>query len=30
MECLGKINSGDELPVTFKRNGESKTVTVKF
>lgn len=30
MECLGKINSGDELPVTFKRNGETKTVTVKF
>ncbi len=30
MECLGKINPGDELPVTFKRNGESKTITVKF
>lgn len=30
MECLGKINAGDELPVTFKRNGEIKTVTVKF
>ena len=30
MECLGKINGGDELPVTFKRNGETKTVNVKF
>ncbi len=30
MECLSKINSGDELPVTFKRNGEEKTVMVKF
>jgi S1-C subfamily serine protease len=30
MECLGKINSGDELPVTFKRKGELITVTVKF
>jgi len=30
MECLGKINSGDEIPVTFIRNGESKTVNVKF
>ena len=30
MNCLSKINSGDELPVTFKRNGETKTVNVKF
>ncbi|QBN18460.1 M20/M25/M40 family metallo-hydrolase [Flavobacterium nackdongense] len=30
MECLSKIKSGEELPVTFKRNGETKTVTVKF
>ena len=30
MECLGKLNVGDVLPVTFKRNGETKTVSVKF
>ncbi|MGL2963284.1 M20/M25/M40 family metallo-hydrolase [Flavobacterium sp. RSB2_4_14] len=30
MECLAKLNSGDEVPVTFIRNGEKKTVTVKF
>ncbi len=30
MECLAKINVGDELPVTFIRNGETKTVSVKF
>jgi Tol biopolymer transport system component len=30
MECLAKITAGEELPVTFKRNGEVKTVTVKF
>jgi S1-C subfamily serine protease len=30
MECLNKINVGDELPVTYIRNGESKTVKVKF
>jgi len=30
MECLSKIKSGEELPVTFIRNGEKKTVTVKF
>ncbi len=30
MECLAKINAGDELQVTFKRNGEIKTTTVKF
>jgi Tol biopolymer transport system component len=30
MECLAKINVGDELPVTYIRNGETKTVSVKF
>ena len=30
MECLSKIKSGDELPVTFIRKGETKIVTVKF
>ena len=30
MECLGKITPGDEIPVTYLRNGESKTVNVKF
>lgn len=30
MECLGKLNVGDVLPVTFIRNGETKTVSVKF
>ncbi len=30
MECLGKINVGDELPVVYVRNGETKTVSVKF
>ncbi len=30
MECLAKINAGDELPVTYRRNGETKTVKVKF
>ena len=30
MECLAKLNVGDELPVTFKRTGEVKTVMVKF
>jgi S1-C subfamily serine protease len=30
MECLAKISAGEELPVTFKREGELKTVTVKF
>ncbi len=30
MECLSKIKSGDELTVQFIRNGESKTVNVKF
>ena len=30
MDCLSKLNSGDEVPVTFIRNGEKKTVTVKF
>ena len=30
MECLAKINAGDELPVTYIRNGETKTISVKF
>jgi len=30
MECLATINVGDELPVTFIRNGETKIVSVKF
>jgi len=30
MECLAKLNAGDELPITYVRNGETKTVTVKF
>jgi len=30
MECLSKINSGDELSLTYIRNGETKMVTVKF
>lgn len=30
MDCLSKINSGEEHPVTVKRNGEEKTVNVKF
>lgn len=30
MNCLAKINSGDELPVTFIRNGETMVVKVKF
>ncbi len=30
MECLANLNSGDEVPVTFIRNGETMTVTVKF
>lgn len=30
MECLNKINVGDELPVTYIRNGETKIVKVKF
>jgi len=30
MDCLSKINSGDELPVTVVRNGKEMTVNVKF
>ena len=30
MECLAKVNSGDELPVTVLRDGKEVTVTVKF
>jgi Tol biopolymer transport system component len=30
MNCLAKINAGDELPVTFIRNGENMVVKVKF
>lgn len=30
MDCLSKINSGDELPVTVLRDGKEMTVNVKF
>jgi len=30
MDCLAKINAGEEHPVTVKRNGEEKTFHVKF
>jgi hypothetical protein len=30
MDCLSKINSGDEVPVTFIHEGQEKTVVVKF
>lgn len=30
MDCLAKVNSGDELPVTVLRNGKEMTVNVKF
>ena len=30
MECLSKLNAGDEVPVTVKRNGVEKTFNVKF
>ncbi|WP_447950910.1 M20/M25/M40 family metallo-hydrolase [Chryseobacterium koreense] len=30
MECLAKINSGDQLPVTVLRDGKELTVMVKF
>lgn len=30
MECLAKFNAGEEVPVTFVRNGISQTVKVKF
>lgn len=30
MACLAKMNAGEEVPVVFIRNGETKTVMVKF
>lgn len=30
MEALGKINPGDELEVTYVRDGETKVTKVKF
>lgn len=30
MDCLSKVNLGEEHPVTVKRNGVEKTFTVKF
>lgn len=30
MDCLTKVNAGEEHPVTVKRNGVEKVVTVKF
>ncbi|MPT31534.1 MAG: M20/M25/M40 family metallo-hydrolase [Chryseobacterium sp.] len=30
MDCLAKINAGEEHPVTVKRNGEEKVFNVKF
>ena len=30
MDCLSKVNAGDELPVTVIRNGKEMTVNVKF
>ncbi len=30
MDCLSKLNAGDEVPVTIKRNGVEKTFNVKF
>ncbi|MFN0204066.1 MAG: M28 family peptidase, partial [Bacteroidia bacterium] len=30
MDCLAKLNAGDEVEVTFKRKGENKTVKVQF
>ena len=30
MDCLAKINSGDELPVTVLRNGQEMVMKVKF
>jgi hypothetical protein len=30
MEALGKINPGDELDVTYLRDGETKVTKVKF
>ena len=30
MDCLSKINAGEEHPITVKRNGEEKIFNVKF
>lgn len=30
MDCLSKINSGDEVPVTISRDGKEMTMMVKF
>ena len=30
MECLAKVNSGDELPVTVLRDGKEVILKVKF
>ena len=30
MDCLAKVNSGDELPVTISREGKEMTMQVKF
>ena len=30
MDCLSKVNSGDELPVTVIRDGKEMTLNVKF
>lgn len=30
MECLAKIKAGEDLPVTYKRDGKTYTTTVKF
>ncbi len=30
MNCLAKVNPGDELPLTVIRNGEELTMNVKF
>ncbi|HRG33913.1 MAG TPA: M20/M25/M40 family metallo-hydrolase [Saprospiraceae bacterium] len=30
MECLSKFKSGDEVPITFKRDGQIQTSKVKF
>ena len=30
MDCLAKVNSGDELPVTVSREGKEMTMQVKF
>lgn len=30
MDCLSKLNSGDEVPVSFIHEGKEKTVNIKF